>query len=404
MANTYKYKAVDSLGMTVTGTVEAADRTEAIVFLKSKFPVVKSITNLGEKGKGMSMELGDTRIKEDSISLLCSQYSIILNSGAQVVESTNLIANQTEDKKLQKILRGVSTDVMAGKSLAAAFERNGGKDLPVTFYETVRAGEDSGNLAKAFTTLKDYYQKSSKTAKSVKSAMTYPIFVVFIAIAVLVVVMVKVIPSMTGTFASMGGEIPGVTKALIAASDFFIKNLWLIIGGVAAVVVGYLIIYNTKEGRLAIDAHKLRSKIMGKMTVANLASQFSTILGMLVASGLTMTKALRILAKTFDNMAYQQAILNVANDVENGKSLGASMRRQGVFPGTLTEMVATGEETGNLENVLATTGEYYTNEAEMATKAFLGKLEPTMLMFVAGFGGFIVIAIYLPMFQMYDMF
>lgn len=404
MANTYKYKAVDSLGMAVTGTVDAADRTEALVYLKSRYPVVKSITNMGQKGKGMSMELGDTKVSEDSLSLLCSQYSIILNSGAQVVESTNLIANQTEDKKLKKILQGVATDVVAGKSLAAAFERNGGKDMPVTFYETIRAGEDSGNLSKAFTTLKDYFQKSSRTAKSVKGAMTYPIFVVFVAIAVLVVVMVKVIPSMTATFSSMGGEIPGVTKALMAMSDFFVKNMWLIIGGVAAVVAGYLVIYNTKDGRLAIDAHKLRSKLMGKMTTANLAAQFSTILGMLVGSGLTMTKALRILAKTFENAAYQRAILNVANDVENGKSLGASMRRQGIFPGTLTEMVATGEETGNLENVLSTTGEYYNNEAEMATKAFLSKLEPTMLVLVAGFGGFIVIAIYLPMFQMYDMF
>ena len=155
---------------------------------------------------------------------------------------------------------------------------------------------------------------------------------------------------------------------------------------------------------MALDKFKLKSPLMGNMRRMDCASQFAIVLGMLVSSGLTMTRALDILAKTFDNRAYQEAIKNISRDVENGKSLGGSMRRQGVFPDTLTEMVATGEETGNLEDVLGTVGEYYSNEANNAAKSFVAKLEPTMLVFIAAFAGFIVISIYLPMFQMYDMF
>lgn len=405
MKSLYRYKAVDAAGKTVTGTLEAEDQTAAMLALKNDYPTIKSITNMGEKGKGLSMDIGGSgKIKDDALALLCSQFSIILNSGSQVVACTQLIANQTKDKGLKEILDGVVQDVTAGRSLAGSFEKHGKKRLPVTFYETIRAGEESGNLVKSFDTLKDYFQKSSGTSKSIKSALTYPLFVVVIAIVVVIVIMIKVIPSMTATFSTMGGDLPIATKILVGTSDFFVKRwpVLLVIG--ALIVAAYFGINASPEGHMALDRFKLKSPLMGNMRRMDCASQFAIVLGMLVSSGLTMTRALDILAKTFDNRAYQEAVKNISRDVEIGKSLGGSMRRQGVFPGTLTEMVATGEETGNLEEVLGTVGEYYSNEANNAAKSFVAKLEPTMLVFIAAFAGFIVIAIYLPMFQMYDMF
>ena len=405
MKSQYRYKAVDEAGKNVTGVIEAEDQEAAMVALRMEFPTVKSVVNIGEKGKGLQMEIGgNSKIGDDVLALLCSQYSIILNSGAQLVACTELIANQTKDKSLKTILDGVVADVTAGRSLAASFEKYGGKRLPVTFYETIRAGEESGNLTKAFDTLKEYFQKSSGTAKSIKGALTYPLFVMVVGIVVVVVMMIKVIPVMTAQFTAMGGELPITTKILMGTSDFFVHHWGKLLAAIVILVLGYMAAYASDTGRLAIDQFKLKSPIMGAMRRTDCASQFSVVLGMLVSSGLPMVHALEILARTFDNYAYRDAVLAVGRDVENGKSLAGSMRRQEVFPSTLTEMIGTGEETGDLDGVLKTVGEYYTNEAALAAKAFVAKLEPTLLVFVAAFAGFIVISIYLPMFMMYDLY
>ena len=404
MASVYKYKATDESGMVYRGTIEADDRTAAIVALKTKYPIINSITNMGEKGKGLSMELGGGKIKDEEIALMCSQFAIILNSGAQIIACATLIANQTTNKSLKEILDGVVLDVSSGKSLSAAFEKHGKKKLPVIFYETVRAGEESGNLSKAFNTLKDYFEKASGTSKSIKSALTYPLFVIVVAIVVVIVIMIKVVPTLTATFSDMGGEVPGITKFLMAASDFFVTKWPILLVAAIVLVIAYFVTMATETGRLALDGFKLKSPLMGKMRRMDYASHFATVLGMLVSSGLPMTRAIEILARTFENYAYRKAVESVQFDVENGKTLGTSMRKHPEFPGTLTEMIATGEETGNLDDVLKTTGEYYINEASSAAKSFVAKLEPTMLVIVAAFAGFIVIAIYLPMFKMYDMF
>lgn len=405
MKSQYRYKAVNELGKTVTGVIEADDQTAAMLALRKEFDVVKSVVNIGEKGKGLSMEIGgDAKIKDDALALLCSQYSIILNSGAQLVSCTELIANQTKDKGLKKILDGVAEDVTAGRTLAASFEKHGGKRLPVTFYETIRAGEESGNVTKAFDTLKEYFEKSSGTSKSIKGALTYPLFVMGVGIVVVIVMMIKVIPSMTAQFTTAGADLPVTTKILMGTSDFFVHHWVKMLVALVLFVVGYFALYASSTGRLAIDGYKLKSPLMGNMRRMDCASQFSVVLGMLVASGLPMVHALEILARTFDNYAYRDAVFAVAKDVENGRSLAGSMRRQTVFPNTLTEMIGTGEQTGDLEGVLKTVGEYYTNEAANAAKSFVAALEPTMLMLVAAFAGFIVISIYLPMFQMYDLY
>ena len=405
MASQYRYKAVDRTGKAVSGVIEAEDQTAAMLALRRDFEVVKSVTNIGEKGTGLSMEIGgNARIGDDVLALLCSQYAIILNSGAQLVSCTELIANQTTDKALKKILMGVAEDVTAGRTLAYAFEKHGGKRLPVTFYETIRAGEESGNLVKAFNTLKEYFERNSGTAKSIKSALTYPMFVMVVGIAVVIVMMIKVIPAMTTQFNQAGADLPLTTKILMGASDFFVHYWGVLLAAFALFALAYLAAYRSDSGRLAIDQFKLRSPIMGKMRRMDCASQFSVVLGMLVASGLPMTNALDILSRTFDNWAYRDAVRAVAQDVENGRSLAGSMRRQEVFPGTLTEMIGTGEETGDLDGVLKTVGEYYTNESALAAKAFVAKLEPTLLLVIAAFAGFIVISIYLPMFQMYDLY
>lgn len=352
----------------------------------------------------LSMEIGKGKIADDEIVLMCSQYATILRSGAQAATCTRLIATQASNKKLKEILEGVSKDIESGKMLSDSFERRGAKAFPQTFYETIRTGERSGRLAESFETLKEYFKKQSSISKQVKSALIYPAFVIAVAVVVLIVVMVYVMPQLTSIFENMGGEIPGITKALIAVSDFFANNIIFIIIGIIVLVLCLKLYGSTPNGRIKIDRIKLKIPLIGKIQYLNMNAQFASTLSMLLSSGLVMTNALKTLSKIFDNVIFKNASSNLAKRVESGRGLAASMKKEECFPNTLIQMTKIGEESGELESILETTGEYYQGEAENATKSLLMKLEPTLLVFVAVLAGIIVFAIYIPLFQMYDLF
>lgn len=352
----------------------------------------------------LSKDIFNKKIQSDSLTLLCSQFAIILKSGAQVSLATKLIYKQCEDKVLKSILEKVSKDVSSGINLSDSFEKNGEKKFPPTFYETIRAGEHSGNLVNAFKTLEEYFKKQSKIIKQIKSALIYPVFVISIAIVVLIVVMAYVVPKLVEIFNNMGGNIPLITKVLISVSSFFSSNIMFIIIALIAMVIFLIVYISSENGRLVFDRIKLKLPIIGKVLVCSISAQFASTLSMLLESGLVMSKALLVLSKVFSNCVYNNAVKNLSKNVQFGKKLSISMRKENCFPNTLVEMTSIGEETGELEEILKTIGDYYQNESDNAIKSLLAKLEPALLVFVAIFAGFIVFAIYIPLFQMYDLF
>jgi len=400
---TYQYNAITPDGIKTRGVVQAADEFSAVEKIKATCPIVTKITPVSAKsGNILQKDIGGKTIDAKALSVMCSQFSIILRSGVPISKCMELIANQTEDKRLKKMLIGASEDVAEGTGIAKSFENNC-KFLPITFIETIRAGEESGTLERSFQTLEKYYDKSYKTQQKVKRAMSYPIFVLCVAVVVLLIVMIKVIPTLADTFGDLGGELPAMTKFLIGTSNFFADSWPIILGVIFAVVIAAKLLLNTEKGRVWGAKRKLTMPVFGNINTLGGAAQFANTMATLLEAGIPVNKAIETTAKVMDNYQLSIETRRMAGSIEEGKQLGDCMRKCESYPATLTEMCAIGEKTGELEETLKTIGAYYDNEADNATQKAVAKLEPTILIFLAIFAGFIVIAIYLPMFTMYDL-
>ena len=394
---TYKYTAMSADGAKVNGVIDAVDEYTAVARIKAQYPIVVKIDPVvkNEKLAFLSQDI-NKKVDLKALSVMCSQFAIMLQSGMNIAICIKMIANQTEDKKLKAMLDSSAQDVAQGASVAASFEKNC-QGLPVTFIETVRAGELSGTLENSFHTLEVYYAKSYQLAQKVRSALTYPVFVLIIAIVVLLVIMIKVVPTI------IGGEMPMITQTLINTSGFLGRWWWLIIGVLLFIVVGGVLYSRTEKGKVFFAKMMLKMPTLGKINTLNGAAQFANTMSALLEAGLPVGNALSVTSKVMDNYILSLELRKIVDQVEAGYRLGDCMRQSEFFPQILQEMTAIGEDTGELEKTLQVIGAYYTNESDYAVQSAIAKLEPTIMVFLALFAGFIVIAIYLPMFTMYDL-
>lgn len=385
----------------MSGVVDAFNESDAVTQIKNTCDVVLNITPVEEKAGLLNMEIGGNKLNVKAFTVMCSQFAIIMRSGIPIGRTVKLIADKTTNKPLKKMLTSVASDVEAGRSLADSFAERGEKLLPANFVETIRAGESSGNLDKSFQSMYEHYDKEVKIKAKVKSALSYPAFVFVIAIAVVIVIMVKVVPTFTAIFEEQGAELPAMTQFLINMSNFFRKYWMVILGVIAAIAVAFKIYSGTETGRMNVAKLALKLPIFGNINILNGATQFANSMAIMLSAGLPMTRAISITAKVIDNYYISTEVGKLAGKIEEGKSLTDSMRENPVLPDILIDMVGVGEETGEMEETLKTIGGYYDAELQMATDAAMKKLEPAILVFLAGFAGFIVIAIYMAMFEMY---
>lgn len=398
----FHYKALSLDGNKFEGSIEAIDEFIAMEQIKETYPIVVELKEEKEKKSILSMEIGKPKVDAKNLSVMCAQFAIILRSGVPIDTCMTLIGKQMKDKQLKKMLEKSAQDVSKGNGIAASFEKYC-PFLPVTFIETVRAGEESGTLEQSFTSLQGYFDKSFKTRQKVKQAMSYPLFVLVVAIAVLIVVMAFVVPTLAQTFIDLDGEMPLMTRMLIDTSDFMRKNIiWIVLVIVGLFTAGKFYC-RTEKGKIQWNQLKLKVPVLGNIAVLNGAGQFANTMATLLRSGMSVSNSLQITGKVLDNYVMGQEISSMTERVEEGRRLGDCMRQSKCFPTTLIEMCSIGEETGELEQTLETIGAYYDNEAKYATEKAIQKLEPTILIVMALFAGFIVLAIYLPMFTMYDL-
>lgn len=406
--NTYRYKAQNASGKTINGIINAPDEFSAVQKVRETAPVILEIVPVksdSEKSGALGMEIGGKpKVKSDSLAMMCSQFSIMLKSGIHIARCIELVANQTENKRLKKILKDIADDVAEGGGVASSFERNGEGIFPVTFIETVRAGELAGTLEQSFSKLETYFNKSYANSEKIKSAMSYPIFVVVIAIIVVIIVMVRVVPVLTNVFAAMGGELPAITQALVNTSNFFAKWWLVMLIAILLIVVGCKVYFGTERGRLDKGKLLLRLPIIGKINILSGSAQFASTMSVMLLSGLTVNRATEVTSRVLTNAIMQDDVAAMTGRLEEGHPLGECILKCDYFPENLRQMTAIGEESGELAETLDVVGDYYTNEADHATAAALAKLEPAMMVFLALFAGWIVIAIYMPMFTMYNLF
>ena len=373
---TYAYKALTADGAEARGVVQAMDEYDAANQIKEKYKIITSLSPVGEKkslipaGSILTKDL-DPRVKTRDLALMCSQFAITLKSG--------------------------------GMTVANAFERHK-EAFPITFLETIRAGELSGTLDNAFGRMAKYYENAAKNQEKVRSALMYPIFVLIIAIIVLMVVMVKVIPTLAQVFDSLGGQMPLITRMMISMSRFF-QKWWLLISLViVALIVAWKSFTRTEKGRILQAKLQLLAPIFGKINESNGAAQFATTMATLIGSGLTVNNAIATTAKVMDNYLLHLDVEKMTPKVEQGRNLAECFQDTEWFPATLKEMTAVGEESGELDQTLDVIGEYYTTETNRLMANAIAAMEPTLLCIMAVFAGFIIFAIYMPMFTMYNLF
>ena len=217
-------------GEKVSGVIEGFNELDAVARIKENYSIVVKVTEVGDKPSLMNMQLGKPKLDDKAFTMMCSQFAIIINAGIPIARTVQLIAAKTSNKHLKAMLEKVATDVEAGRSLASSFEDHGSDLLPSTFVETIRAGEESGNLDKAFETIYEHFDKMSKMKAKVRGALAYPLFVLVIAIVVIIVLMVKVVPTFMAIFDSYDSELPAITQSLVALSNFFTKY-WPVMAG-----------------------------------------------------------------------------------------------------------------------------------------------------------------------------
>lgn len=404
--NSYKYTAVSASGEQIQGMIEAVDQLEATAKIRQQYDMILSISEI--QGRGIQMpgflnvDIGGAKLDAKAFTLMCSQFTTILSAGIPIARAVKLIGDKTTDKYLKKILAKVAEDVEAGRTVSASFEEHGGNLLPPTFCETIRAGEEAGDLSGAFESFYRHFDKQTKMGAKVRSAMAYPMFVLTIAVIVVIILMVKVVPTFTAIFEEQGSTLPLPTRILIGTSTFLSKNILFIVLIVAVLIVAFLLYKRNPKGAMNLAKLQLKVPVFGNITQLNAASLFANTMATMLGAGLPVTKAVTITGQVMSNDVYKEKVLKMVGRIEEGRTVVDSMRETEVMPDILTDMVGVGEETGEMKHTLDIVAEYYDNELEQAVAKAIAMLEPALLIFLAVVAGFIVIAIYMAMFTMYE--
>ena len=396
MAN-FKYKANSVNGQIITGVIEAPDEMEAVAKIKQNCPVIIEIKEIKAKE---GVQLASKKVSVQNLSLLCDRFAIILGVGLPIVRAVDMLADQMEDKNLKEILGQVSKDVAMGRSLYSSFSAHGNA-FPVTFLESVKAGEESGDLVKVFSRLKDYYERTNRTKQKVTSSMMYPLFTLVVAVIVIVIIMVVAVPMFSKTFAESGTELPWITQLIINMSNFFINYGVYMAFAIVALVITVKAYGQTETGAEAISIFLIAVPIAGKIIQLSAASQFAHTMSMMLSSGMPILRCIDTAGKSVGNYVMRRDILDSASGVEEGKSLGACLGKSKFLPPMLVEMIAMGETTGTMETTLEAVAKFYDNEVEISTAKATALLEPAIICVLAVVVVMVLFSVYIPMFGMY---
>jgi len=396
---TFKYKGKSVSGKVIEGIVKAADKDQAAIEVKRTVDIIESIKKV-EESPDLFANFFKPKITTKSLALVCRQFAIILDAGLPIVTSIRLVAGQVSDQHLKEVLEDVCEHVKGGSNVGDAFELRE-PNLPTSFIETIRAGEASGRLDIAFGRLATYFEKRNKTSSKVTSALIYPIVVLCMAVIVVAILMVYAVPKFTETFAQLGTELPWITKALIALSDFFVSYIWLMI---FLGIIGYIAFrkyLQNEEGRYKFDKFRLTVPVLGTLRMMTAASEFANTFSTMLAAGVPAIKALNITGKSITNYSISEDVIESCTLVASGYKIGDSLKASTQLPELLLEIVGVGENSGSMESTLQVISEFYDNEVETASANAIAILEPALILVLAVIVLFVLLSVYLPMFSMY---
>jgi type IV pilus assembly protein PilC len=352
-------------------------------------PVVKAKTP-GKLGKA---------VKAKNLAVFTRQFSVMIDAGLPLVQCLDILGSQEEDKNFAAVILQTRTDVEGGASLADAMKKHP-KTFDPLFSNMIAAGEAGGILDTILKRLATYIEKAVKLKSQVKSAMVYPVAVVVIAALVVGVILWKVIPTFAELFAGLGAELPLPTRVVIWMSNSLVQFAPFVLVGLGAVAYGIKSYYGTPGGRRAIDALLLRAPVLGIILRKIAVARFCRTLATLISSGVPILDGLEITAKTSGNAVVEDAIMATRKSIERGETIAAPLKDTAVFPAMVVQMIGVGEATGALDAMLAKIADFYEEEVDVAVAGLLTLLEPLMIAFLGGVVGGIVIAMYMPIFDL----
>lgn len=399
MAN-YSYVAVTVDGKQKKGSLEAKDEEKVRSLLKSEGLIPISVKEQSAMTRDLNISIGG-KIKDRDIAVFCRQFSSILNAGVTVVEALNMLADQTENKKLADGIRETRAGVQRGETLGNSMRAT--KNIfPSILINMVDAGEASGSLDIAFNRMATHFEKSARLAALVKKALIYPIVLLVVTFIVVIAMSVYVVPKFATLFADLGSDLPGITKFVMAISDFFRYKWYIALAIVVIVVVAIKLFKATETGKVFFGKLALKVPIFGKLNIKNGAASMARTLSTLTSTGISLPAALDITARSLSNILMQRALEKARTEVEQGVALSEPLKRSEVFPPMVYQMTSIGEETGNIEGMLTKVADYYEEEVEITTQSLTALMEPLIIVVMGVIIGFIVIALYMPMIDMYS--
>lgn len=397
---TFAYVGRTKSGAVRKGELVAKTRDEAVEILRKQSVVVTSLQEKAGKA-AFSFSIGGG-VSEKDLVVFTRQFGTMINAGLPLVQCLDILATQSENAVLKKAVGEIKVDVESGSTFSDSLRKHP-KIFDDLYVNMVHAGEVGGLLDTIMSRLSKHIEKAMKLKGQIKSAMVYPSAIIGIAAIVITVLMIWVIPVFEKMFKEMSGgtmALPGPTQLVIDMSNFVQASWYVIVAAIIGVVVAVKKYYATAQGRLAIDKSLLKLPIFGSLILKASVAKFTRTLGTLLSSGVPLLEALTICAKTAGNKVVEGALLEAKVSISGGKTIADPLAKSGTFPKMVTHMIAVGESTGALDNMLGKIADFYEDEVDEAVANLTALLEPMMMVFLGVTVGFIVVAMYLPIFTM----
>ncbi|RMH70849.1 MAG: type II secretion system F family protein [Gemmatimonadetes bacterium] len=391
----YIWQGRDREGNPQQGEMEA--KSEAAVVAKLRGKII--ITGIRQKPAGFKLPLPQSGPSFKSKVMFTRMFAVMVNAGLPLINCLTILAEQGDDKKMNAVVAEVSADVEGGSSLAAAMAKHP-KTFDALYTNMIEAGEMGGILDVILGRLAEFLEKADALQRKLKGAMVYPAVVITISAGAVAFLLAFVIPTFVEMFNGMGVELPLPTQMVLLGSKIITGYWWLIIAVIAGVAFAYKSYRATPIGEKTTDAIYLKVPILGNLLRKGAIARFTRTLGTLLQSGVNIIDSLEIVAKTSGNKVVEEAIMATRESISEGKSIAEPLKGHPVFPPMVVQMIAIGEATGALDEMLSKIADFYDEEVDAAVEALTSAIEPIMIVGLGGIIGFMVVAMYMPMFSL----
>ncbi|MFA5974755.1 MAG: type II secretion system F family protein [Elusimicrobiota bacterium] len=396
----FRYTARTTAGKVVEGVIDAQVQRAAMEKLRTQRMTVMSVAEVKPAGSLLSkLSLFEGGVKSKDLVIFSRQLATLVSAGVPIVQGLNILTEQIQSPVFKRIATTVRTDIESGIAIADAMRKHP-KAFSELYVSMIRAGETGGVLDSILERLSSYLEAAEELRGKVKGAMVYPLVVSGVASAVTLFLLVAVIPTFKTVFASFGAGLPLPTQILLTVSDFIRSYFLFLLTLPIGVFVGISRWYKTEKGRLVIDSLLIRLPVIGDLLKKVAVSKLSRTLGTLIKSGVPILQALDTVAKTSGNRVVENAIMKCRESIREGEKIADPLKESGIFPAMVIQMISVGEETGNLETMLAKIADFYDQEVDTAVKAMTSLIEPVIICVMGVVIGAIVICMFLPIFQM----